>query len=437
VLVSPVEKTSRFDGGSTALVPEGAMRAYVLVTGLFFLWGAALNLNDVLIRQFMKSFSLSRFEAGLVQSAFFMGYFLLALPAGLLIKKYGYKAGLLTGLSLFACGCFLFIPAAYAGRYAFFLGALFVVASGLAFLETASNPFIAQLGSGVTSERRLNLSQAFNPLGAISGVLVGTIFIFSGIELAPAQVSAMQSAGKYAAYLHGETLRVVMPYLILGIVCVAWAVMIAVTKMPARVQQKEEIASAQGNWRELLSKPHFLFAVIAQFMYVGAQVGTWSYFIQYAQSYAFTTEKTAGYLLTGTLVGFGLGRFASVALMKRISAGALMRMYSLVNIALLLVAIVAHGWAGVIAISLTSFFMSVMFPTIFAMGIRDLGANTNIGGSLIIMSIIGGAIMPPMMGLMHSVALAYQFPLYGYVTVFAYAWWMRNFKALNLSSQMV
>jgi len=166
---------------STALLPPGVMRCFVLVTGLFFLWGIPNAMNDVLIRQFMKSFAISRFQAGLVQSAFYLGYFLFALPAGLLMKRHGYKAGLLTGLSLFATGCFLFYPAANLGKYGFFLAALFVVASGLAFLETASNPFVAQLGPTATSEQRLNLAQAFNPVGYFSGVLVGTIFIFSGV----------------------------------------------------------------------------------------------------------------------------------------------------------------------------------------------------------------------------------------------------------------
>src|ERR1700723_4301376 len=177
-----------------SLVPKGLGVPFFLVTALFFLWGVPSNLNDVLIRQFMKSFAISRFQAGLVQSAFYMGYFLLAIPAALLMRKMGYKFGIVVGLLLFASGTFLFWPAALLGRYGFFLFALFVIASGLSFLETASNPFIAQLGSPQSAARRLNFSQAFNPLGAITGVLGGTIFIFSGIELTPQQVAAMQVA---------------------------------------------------------------------------------------------------------------------------------------------------------------------------------------------------------------------------------------------------
>ena len=214
-----------------SLFPSGNVLPFVLVTALFFLWGIPNNLNDVLIRQFMKSFAISRFQAGLIQSAFYMGYFVLAVPAALIMKRLGYKAGFIIGLLLFGSGAFLFWPAAILGRYWFFLVALFVIASGLSFLETASNPFIAQCGDPQTSERRLNFSQAFNPIGSIAGVLVGTIFIFSGIELTPQQVSAMQASDQYTAYLQLETLRVVRPYIVLGIIAFVWAGLIARTKI--------------------------------------------------------------------------------------------------------------------------------------------------------------------------------------------------------------
>src|SRR5260370_26281409 len=206
---------SRNDQHGNRLFPVGHLLHFVLVTALFFLWGIPNNLNDVLIRQFMKSFTISRFQAGLVQSAFYMGYFLLAMPAALMMRKVGYKAGFVAGLVLYALGTFLFWPAALVGRYEFFLLALFVIASGLSFLETASNPFIAQLGDPESSERRLNFSQAFNPLGSITGVLIGTIFIFSGLELTSPQIDSLKARHLYDAYLRSETLRVVKPYLVL------------------------------------------------------------------------------------------------------------------------------------------------------------------------------------------------------------------------------
>src|SRR3984885_13348540 len=364
------------------LVPKGLAVPFFLVTALFFLWAVPSNLNDVLIRQFMKSFTISRFQAGLVQSAFYVGYFLLAIPAALLMRKKGYKFGIVVGLLLFASGTFLFWPAALLGGYGFFFFALFVIASGLSFLETASNPFVAQLGSPESAARRLNFSQAFNPLGAISGVLVGTVFIFSGIELSPQQVAAMQAANTYEAYLKHETMRVVVPYLVVGLIALIWAVLIARTKFPTIAREHENPQEEHGSFSELLRYPSFLFAIVAQFLYVGAQVGTWSYFIQYVQDGTHQPEKIAGYFLTGTLVAFGVGRFSSAALMSYIKPAYLMGVYSLVNIALVAVGVAFPGWVGLWAIFATSFFMSVMFPTIFALGIEGLDRNTKIGGSL-------------------------------------------------------
>jgi FHS family L-fucose permease-like MFS transporter len=413
------------------LLPPGASGTFLLISGLFFLWGIPNNLNDVLIRQFMKSFSITRFEAGLVQSAFYLGYFVLALPAGMLMKRFGYKSGFMTGLLLFATGCFLFYPAATVGGYGFFLGALFVVAGGLAFLETAANPFIAQLGPTATSERRLNLAQAFNPVGAILGVLAGTVFIFSGVELSTDRVLAMNTAGTYAAYLHQETVRVVAPYLVLGAMSLLWAAMIAVKTFPVFISDREENAELGGDWKELLGKIHFLFVLATQFMYVGSQVGTWSYFIQYAKDYVDVTEKTAGLLLACTLGTFGVGRLLSAQLMKRVQPARLMLYYALANVLLALVGTVAPGRLGLGAILSTSFFMSIMFPTIFAMGLKDLGPNTNVAGSLLVMAIIGGAVMTPIMGLvaeqLKSTAAAYAVPLLGYLVVACFAQYMRRY----------
>jgi FHS family L-fucose permease-like MFS transporter len=412
-------------GASHHLFPAGQLVPFILVTALFFLWGIPNNLNDVLIRHFMKTFEITRFQAGLVQSAFYMGYFLLAMPAALLMRRLGYKFGFVTGLLLFASGAFLFWPAALAGSYGFFLFALFVIASGLSFLETASNPFIAQLGDPDTSERRLNFSQAFNPLGAISGALVGTIFIFSGIELSPSEVAARQAQQTYEAYLRSETLRVIKPYLVIGVLALIWAFLIYRTKFPAIQSEHEKDSGDQGHFRELFRYPHFVLAVVAQFFYVGAQVGTWSYFISYVQEYAHQPEKVAGYFLTGTLAAFGVGRFFSSYLMRFIAPSRLMGMYSVSNIALVTVAVLKPGWIGLWCIFLTSFFMSLMFPTIFALGLKGLGPNTKIGGSLIVMAIIGGAVLTPLMGLIseqfHSVAFAYSVPLLAYVIIALYS----------------
>src|SRR5712691_5067610 len=238
------DASSRADArAGSHLFPAGQLVPFILVTVLFFLWGIPNNLNDVLIRHFMKSFAITRFQAGLVQSAFYMGYFLLAMPAAFLMRRAGYKSGFVTGLVLFGAGAFLFWPAALAGSYGFFLFALFVIASGLSFLETASNPFIAQLGDPDSSERRLNFAQAFNPIGAITGALIGTIFIFSGVELTPQQIAGQQASHTYEAYLRFETLRVVKPYVVIGAFALIWALLIMRTKFPA-IQSEHEDESA-------------------------------------------------------------------------------------------------------------------------------------------------------------------------------------------------
>ncbi len=423
----PSAESSPPDTRHHDLFPRQTLLPFVLVTALFFLWGIPNNLNDILIRQFMKSFAISRFQAGLVQSAFYLGYFLLSMPAALLMRAHGYKAGLVTGLILYGAGSFLFWPAALSQSYWFFLFALFVIASGLAFLETGASPFITQVGDPATAERRLNFSQAFNPLGSIAGVLVGTAFIFSGVELTPAQVASMKAAGQYSAYLQHETARVTAPYVVLGCLALLWAFLLWKLRFPELGEEHDHAADAShGRFRDLLQYPHFVQAVVAQFFYVGAQVGTWSYFIQYVQEYTHQSEKTAGYFLTGTLLAFAAGRFAATYLMRLVTPNRLMGAYSIVNAVLVVIGILFPGWIGLWAIFLTSFFMSLMFPTIFALGLKGLGPNTKLGGSLIVMAIIGGAVFTPLMGLLSeaagSMAKAMLIPLgcYLFITYFAF-----------------
>ena len=415
---------------SKLITPEN-MVAFILVTALFLFWGIPNNLNDILIKQFMKSFELSRLQAGLIQSAFYLGYFLLAIPAAMIMRKYSYKVGLVIGMFLYSIGTFLFWPAAHSGQYIFFLAALFVIASGLSFLETGANPFIAGLGNPESSERRLNFSQAFNPFGAILGVLIGTVFIFSGIEHNQAKIEMMKKAGEYSAYLRFETMRVVRPYMVLGVVIFLWAILIIRTKFPA-ITAEEDVSKNKGNPRELLSHRHFLTGILAQFCYVGAQVGTWSYFILYSQDYTGIAEKSAGYFLTGTLVAFLIGRFSATVIMKYIRPGKLLGIYAIINILLISVAVIYPGWAGVWSIFLSSFFMSLMFPTIFALAIKGLGANTKIAGSMIVMSIIGGGVFTPIMGLIavKNMALAMLVPVGCYCIISLYAFWWSVPKSL-------
>ncbi|CAF3665642.1 unnamed protein product [Rotaria sp. Silwood1] len=400
----------------------------ILVTCLFFLWGVPNQLNGVLIRQFSKAFVLSSFEAGLVQSAFYMGYFIWALPAAYVLRRWSYKIGIILGLILFGTGSFLFWPAAYIGKYEPFLMSLFIIATGLAFLETAANPFIANAaGPTQSSEKRLNIAQAFNPLGAITGVLIGTLFIFSGVELNEKQIEQMRFNKTYDDYLKTERLRVVRPYAVIGGVTYLFALLIAIVPFPVNKTKRNNQDNQQSNEVNTLCRTLFFFSIIAQFAYVGAQVGTWSYFIQYAQDYVQVGEKTSGYLLTGTLIMFALGRFIAALLMHcGLSPSILLATFAFINVILIVITVLLPNIIGLVTLFITSFFMSLMFPTIFALGIKGMSGQTEkLGSSLLVMAIIGGAIFTPLMGLIavktKRLALAYTLPGGAYFIVGLYA----------------
>jgi FHS family L-fucose permease-like MFS transporter len=305
------------------------------------------------------------------------------------------------------------------------LFALFVIASGLTFLETGANIFIVELGKSASAERRLNFSQAFNPIGAVLGVLIGTIFILSGIEHDPSRIAVMKASGEYQHYLQQETMRVVMPYLALAGFAILWAVLLLFSKFPVVRDEVTAENVPPAHSKDLLKYPHFYKGVLSQFFYCGAQTCTWSFFIQYVQDYTGQPEKIAGYFLTGTLVAFGVGRFSATYLMRYISPGKLMGIYGFINITLVAISILFPGTVGVWAIFFTSFFMSLMYPTNFALSIRKLGGNAKIGGSIMVMAIVGGAFFPPLMGLIaesaKSMAIAMIVPLVAYVYITYYA----------------
>jgi FHS family L-fucose permease-like MFS transporter len=373
--------------------------AFIAVTSLFFLWALPNNLNDILIRQFMKSFEITRLKAGLIQSAFYLGYFTFSLPAAFVLRRFGFRIGLVTGLGLYGVGALLFWPAALIDGYAAFLFALFVIAAGLAFLETGAGSFITLLGDQSTSERRLNFAQAFNPPGTIAGALIGTIFVFSGIEPSAAQIYAMKAAGTYRDFLHQETMRVVAPYLVLSAVTFLSALFLARIRFPVAFNSPAyEPRFGLAGLRVVLAYSHFRNAVLAQFFYVGAQVATWSYLIQYARDYTQQSDKTGGYLLSLSLALFALGRFVSALLMSFIAPNQLLGAFAAASAALMSFAIIFPGPLGLIALICVSFFMSLMYPTIFALGVKDLGRNTTLGASFIVMAIIGGAVITPLVG---------------------------------------
>jgi MFS transporter, FHS family, L-fucose permease len=420
-----VGKGERVQGSKGhSVFPAGHMLLFSLVTVLFFLWGMSNNLTDILVQQFKKSFELSPVSAQLVQTANFLGYFFMALPAALLMRKWGYKAGMVTGLCLFGGGMVLFWPAAISGQYLPFLVALFTVGSGASFLETAANPFIAQFGDPMTSEQRLNFSQSFNPPGTIIGVLIGSQFIFSGVEKAAPEIAQMRAAGTYQAYLHTEIMRVVPTYLTFGAVVLLCAFILSRMTFPSMHSEHEGEAGDHGSFAQLFHYPHLWFAVLANFCNVGAQISSWSSLIPYMKQFTTVSERHAAYYLTGVLVALAVGRFVSTPLMKYVSPSRMLGIYGVANVLLMALTITQPGIVGAWAVVASGFFLSIMFPTIFALGLKGLGPNTKLAGSLLVMAIVGGAIFPPVLGLIArntgSLALGYVVPLAGFVVVSIY-----------------
>jgi FHS family L-fucose permease-like MFS transporter len=396
---------------------------FILVTSLFFFWGFVHNLDPILIPHLRKSFRLNDLQSSLIDSSVFIAYFAMALPAGYVMRKYGYKSGIVGGLLLFALGCFLFLPAADTHQYIYFLGALFIIASGLTFLETAANPYATIIGPPETATRRLNFAQSFNGLAAMVAPIIGGQFILSGTEMSD-EAYAKLSPEALNNYLTTEAQSVKMPYLILGILVLLVAVLFMVSKLPD-VKEGDDNAAGNNPLKAFRHK-HLTWAVVAQFFYVGAQVCVGSFFIKMARTGAGMDEKTAAqYLGWGYGAAFMLGRFVGTFLMGRFASEKLLSAYALINIVLSAVAIFGSGIVVVYALIAIAFFMSIMFPTIFSLGIKDVGADTKMASSLIVMSIVGGALLPPVLGVISdatgSIQNGYIVPLLCFVVVFLFA----------------
>ncbi len=412
--------------------------AIALITSLFFIWGFALNLNPILIPHLKKACQLSDLQSSYIDSASYFAYFLLPIPAAIFMKKYGYKGGILLGLSLFAIGAFLFYPAAAVRSYAFFLAALFIIFSGAAFLETAANPYITVLGDPKDATQRINFSQSFNGLAAFLAPLIGGVFILSGKNLSISQKSGMSTL-QINNYLDKEASSVQIPYLIIGLVVLLVALLICRTPLPEIVEENQE--TAEDIKRSLLEKilalmkqKQLRMGVFAEFFYVGAQAGVLSFFIRFSERVAGMEEKAAAGFLSISLLGFMVGRFAGTYLMRFINPVNLLAIYCLINILLLVLAVTLHAEFSVYALMMVAFFMSIMFPTIFSLSIRGLGSKTKLGSSLVIMGIVGGAIIPPIMGKvsdMSNIQFAYLVPIicFLYILYFAY----KNMKVKKLA----
>ncbi|MBC7510317.1 MAG: L-fucose:H+ symporter permease [Ferruginibacter sp.] len=403
--------------------------AFILITSLFFLWGFAHNLDPILIPHLKRSFTLTTTQSTLVDSAVFIAYFIMALPAGFIIKKYGYKIGIIAGLLLFAAGSFLFIPAANTQQYNFFLVALFIIACGLTILETAANPYASSLGPVETSTQRLNFSQSFNGLAAALAPIIGARIILTK-GYADADLNTMSETARKLA-LASEASSVKMPYFILGTVLVLIAVIFAFTKLP--VIQNTEGHVAGKNILHTFRHRHLSLAVAAQFFYVGAQVCIFSLFILYATKSAEIGQVKAADYLGACGLAFLIGRFLGTFLMKYISPNRLLALYAAINILLCIIAIAAHGIITVYAVIGICFFMSIMFPTIFALGIKNLKGDTEFGSSLIIMSIVGGAVLPRIFGYISdgtgNIQYGYIVPLTCFIFILFFGW--KGYKVIE------
>nr|WP_294895608.1 L-fucose:H+ symporter permease [uncultured Pedobacter sp.] len=376
--------------GNKYLVP------FILVTLLFFLWGMAHNLDSILIPHLKKACQLNNRQSTLIDSSVFFAYFIMAIPAGMIVKRFGYKNSIITGLLIFAIGAFLFVPAANTLTYGMFLFALFVIGCGLALLETSANPYAAILGPPESSSKRLNLAASFNGLAAMVAPIVGSLFILSGKNFTPDQMAAMSDVER-STYLMSEAASVKLPYIILGLILVSVAVIFYFMHLPSMKPEHTEVEVKPGFF-SVLKHSHLSWAVVAQFFYVGAQVCVTSFFIRMAEQGANMDEKTAGYYLGVYGFLFMAGRFIGTFFLKYVKDYTLLSIYCVLSVILCAVAIYGSGIYVIYALGGIGFFMSIMFPTIFSLGIVGLKSDTETGSSLLVMSIVGGAILPYVMG---------------------------------------
>ena len=396
--------------------PAQNKTALILIISLFFLWALTSNLLPSLIPHLKKACQLNDFQSSFVDSAYWIAYFVMAIPAANVMRKYSYKTGIIAGLIIAAIGALLFYPAAETRQFSFFLGALFLVASGMTFLETAANPYITVLGKPETASQRLNFAQAFNGLGAFVAAFFLSKLVLSGTEYTTEQLAAM-SPDALNTYLAGEASRVKLPYIGIAIILLAVAFLFYRTTLPAVTEEKGSFKFDFSVFRH----KHFTNGVIAQFFYVGAQVCISSFFIRYSKFSAGVDEITATNYLGYLLLCFMIGRYVGTFLMRTIAPQKLLAVYSALCVLLLCYCVFVGGKLGMFGMLGVEFFMSIKFPTIFALGIRELGSETKLGSSYMVMAIVGGAFIPLALGYIarnFNMQLAYIVPLICFIYVF-------------------
>lgn len=382
----------------------------VFVTSLFMFWGIAITMGDVLNKHFQHVLSLTKTQSAFVQFAIFGAYFVMGIPAGLFMKRFGYKNGVLLGLSLFATGAFLFVPAAAAVSFTYFGIALFILGCGLSTLETVAHPFVASLGDQRTSDQRINFAQAFNALGAIIGPAIGSYFLLRNNTEGSTDLTSVKTL-----------------YIVIGSVIATIAILFSFVKVPSLTDPHAVVDPEAENvdvepGKPLFGHRHFVWAVIAQTFNVAAQGGTWAFFINYGHEKMGFSDATAGNYMVLFMGLMLAGRFVGTFLMRFVQPHTLLATFAAGNILMCLIITQSLGWPSFIALLMLNFFFSIMFPTIFSLGLKNLGAHTQQASSFISMGVAGGAVFPFLMGMAaeKDVANAYYLPIICYTIIFLF-----------------
>lgn len=422
------------------LLPHGDIFPFIILSSCFVWWGIANNMTDPLVRAFTGIFeNLSNFQSSLIQFAFYGAYFGLAIPGSIIARKFGYKKGVLIGLGMYIVGCFLFYPASMIQQFVPFLIAFYVLAGGLSILETNANPYVLALGPEQTATQRLNLAQSFNPVGAVVGTLLCQILILAKLEALKEKTAG--ATGEQLQAIQSQQLSIViLPYLIVGVVLVVIWLLIAFTKMPF-VKESDKNVHFAATTKRLLKNPNYVFAVIAQFFYVGAQIAVWTYTVYYVpDQLGISGSETLRYYHTPALIIFGVSRFIATALMSRFQPYSILKVMAILGGLFTLMVIFVGGQIGAIALVGISASMSLMFPTIFGLGSRGLGEDTKIGGSGMIMAILGGALLTPLQGYIidkSNVSISYFVPFICFVVIAAYAVFAGKYQVPETTTEAV
>jgi FHS family L-fucose permease-like MFS transporter len=388
---------------------------FIFVTSLFLMWGLLHSMSDVLNKHFQNVLNLSKSQSGLIQFSVFGAYFIMSIPAGYFLKKFGYKPGVILGLILFASGLFLFVPAANAASFTFFRIALFIMGCGMATLETVAHPFAAALGDQRRSDQRVNFAQTFNAVGTMIGPAIGSYFLLSSDTVRSTDLTSVKTL-----------------YVAIGCVIILIAVAFMFLKIPALTDPHTEASATDldavnvdvAPSKKLYQHSHFVWAVAAQFFNVAAQGGTWAYFINYGVDIMHFSNEKAGYFMIVFMGMMALGRIVGTSLMTFIAPNKLLAAFACGSILMCLIVAQSLGWTSYIALLMINFFFSIMFPTIFSLGIKNLGSNTQQASSFISMGVVGGAFFPFLMGQIanHDVAKAYYLPIICYLVIFFFGY---------------